>query len=384
MSLAIHKTLSFTLLIVIGLLLKRKITNKEQLGGIKTLILSIALPATIFIALLKIDIKPALIFLPIIALFVNVVMLGAARFVLPFFSFPKDSPEFRSLVLLLPSFAPGLSCFPFLAEYFGEESLAHAALADVGNKVFVLIFLYLLAMHWYYQLLAKNQSKKTGEKGSQLKSLLTSLGKEPVNLVMIIALVLLCFGMNLSSLPVFLQDSISRMSALMTPLVLLFIGLAVKVKRREMVQILQLLMVRSGFAFLLSGLLVFFIPATLPAAMVLVAVIFPQSACSFWPFAHITAIESLESKQPQRTFNLDLALNLLAFSLPFSTIIILGICSFGSFFVNPVYLLLVGTGFIGISSFSVFLVKKKSERKKIETAPSPKTTRLIKIKEVMS
>lgn len=364
MGLAIHKTLAFISLIVLGFLLKRKITSKEQISGIKAVILSVALPATIFIALLKIDIKPTLIFLPIIALFVNVVMLGAARLVLPFFHFGKDTPEFRTLVLLLASFAPGLSCFPFLAEYWGEESLAHAALADVGNKVFVLILLYLLAMHWYYQLLKKRNVKEEAQSDSRLKSLLLSLGREPVNMVMLIAIVLLCFGQNLAALPAFLQDAITRMSALMTPLVLMFIGLAVKVKRAEMIKILQLLVARSGFAFILSALMLAFVPAAVPIGLILVAVAFPQSACSFWPFAHMTAVEALEQNKPQRTFNLDLALNILAFSLPYSTVMILVICSFGNFFSNPFYLIIVGMSMVGFSLLSFTLSKVRKKRKK--------------------
>lgn len=366
MGLAIHKTLAFLLLILLGFLLKRKITSKEQLGGIKAVILSVALPATIFIALLKIDIKPALIFLPIIALFVNVVMLGAARLVLPFFHFDKDSAEFRTLALLLASFAPGLSCFPFLAEYWGEESLAHAALADVGNKVFVLILLYLLAMHWYYQLLKRRHGELETKGESRLKSLLVSLGREPVNMVMLVAIILLCFGQNLSALPTFMQDAITRMSVLMTPLVLIFIGLAVKVKRSEMVKILQLLIARSGFAFILSGILLLFIPAAVPIGLVLVAVVFPQSACSFWPFAHMTAVETLEQNMPQRTFNLDLALNILAFSLPYSTTMILVICSFGNFFANPMYLFIVGASLIGFSIASFVMGKVKSRHGSVQ------------------
>ena len=62
----------------------------------------------------------------------------------------------------------------------------------------------------------------------------------------------------------------------------------------------------------LSGIMLLFIPAAVPIGLVLVAVAFPQSACSFWPFAHMTAIETLEKDMPQRTFNLDLALNILA------------------------------------------------------------------------
>lgn len=359
MSLAVHKTLAFITLILLGFLLKRKIASKEQLGGIKAVILSVALPATIFTALLKIDIKPALIFLPIIALFVNVVMLGAARLVLPFFRFSKNTPEFRTLALLLASFAPGLSCFPFLAEYWGEESLAHAALADVGNKVFVLILLYLLAMHWYYQLLKQRKVPMEAQGESKLKNLMIALGREPVNMVMLVAIILLCFGQNLTALPNFMQDAITRMSALMTPLVLMFIGLAVKVKRSEMVHILRLLLARSGFAFVLSAVLLFFIPAATPVGLILVAVAFPQSACSFWPFAHMTAIETLEQDQPQRTFNLDLALNILAFSLPFSTTVILIICSFGSFFNHPVYLLAIGGVMVGLSIFSFALGRTK-------------------------
>ena len=53
-------------------------------------------------------------------------------------------------MMLLPSLAPGLSCFPFIIVYLGDEYLALAALADVGNKIFVLILLYMLAMHWYH------------------------------------------------------------------------------------------------------------------------------------------------------------------------------------------------------------------------------------------
>ena len=48
------KALSFILFIVIGILLKSKFTSKEEVNGLKKIILLLALPATIFIALLKI------------------------------------------------------------------------------------------------------------------------------------------------------------------------------------------------------------------------------------------------------------------------------------------------------------------------------------------
>lgn len=338
MSLALQKTLAFLLLIGIGILLKRKIKSKEQLGGIKILILSIALPATIFVALLKIEIAAELLFLPILALLFNGVAFFAGHRALPWLGVSAETAESRTLSLLLPSLAPGLSCFPFVAEYLGNEQLALAALADVGNKVFVLILLYLLAMHWYYR---RRDAKPAGKTRGRLKDLLVSLASEPVNLVIVTALVLLGLGVNMTALPAFLQDAISRMSALMTPMILLFIGMAVRVQKRQIGVILRLLAWRSGLAFLLSGLFLFWVP-TLSPAVALLAIAFPQSACSFWPFAHLSAVNGLEDRDErslaERTFDLDLGLNVLAFSLPFSTIVILGVFSAGSVVAQPALL----------------------------------------------
>ena len=353
---ALQKTISFLLLIIIGVLLKKKIKDKEQLGGVKVLILSIALPATIFVALLKIKIDSSLLFLPLLALVFNVIMLLAARFMLPQFGIRKDSPDSRTIMLLLPSLAPGLSCFPFILEYLGEESLARAALTDVGNKVFVLILLYLLAMQWYYARRRKLQGTgetETVSTKNRLKDLMLSLLREPVNMVIVTALIMLGIGWNLASLPLFLQDAVTRMSILMTPIVLLFIGMAVKFQKAEMALIFKLLSFRAGLAFLLSALFLTFVPAATPAA-ILLAIVFPQSACSFWPFAHMSAVQTMESEdaikarkdEGEPTFQLDLALNLLALSLPFATVIILSIFSMSEFFLVNWHTALVGLGFL--------------------------------------
>ena len=356
---ALQKTLAFLLLIGIGITLKKKIRSKEQLQGIKVIILSIALPATIFIALLKIEVKPSLIILPILALAINFLLWYGAKFIVRATGMELDSPKCRTALFLIPSFAPGLSCFPFVLEFLGEESLALAAFADVGNKIFVLIILYIIAMQWFFSFVAKHQPESF-QKNDRLKSLLGALIREPINMVMVVAIVMLFLGMNLQSLPHFLQDTINRMSVLMTPLILLFIGLAVKLKRGDVSLMIQLLLWRSGLAFLISGVLVTFIPSSLPVYVVLLAVIFPQSACSFWPFAHMTAIESMKSETMNfRTFDLDFALNILAFSLPFSTLIILIICSSGEFFTDVFTLFSFGVSFIAVACF-IYLFKAKS------------------------
>lgn len=347
---ALAKTLTILLLLGIGLLLKRKVPQADQLLGIKVLVLSVALPATIFVALLKVQLSPELIWLPFLALALNVGLLGACYAALPVLGFPRDSPAFRTLLLLIPSLAPGLSCFPFLMEYLGEEMLAQAALADVGNKIFVLLLLYGVAMHFYYQALGRQPiGDQTPNPSARWRGLLQSLVSEPVNLVLVVALGMLAWGKNLEALPFFLQDGVQRVSAMMTPLVLLFIGLAVKFRRREFQRIAQVLALRAGITLLASSLLLALQVVNSPQQALLILV-FPLSSVSFWPFAHMSAVATLENKQamvvgPTR-FDLDLAVNTLALSLPFSTLLILLLCAIGTPAAQPLPATLAGVGLL--------------------------------------
>ncbi|MEM0993033.1 MAG: AEC family transporter [Bacteroidota bacterium] len=352
---AIQKTLTLVLLIVIGYCLKSKIKTADQRKGIKTLILSIALPAMIFVALLKIEIEPALIYLPIGILALNFLLFFIAKWTISWFGIAKDSKDARTWMMLMPSFAPGLCCFPFLIEYASDESLALAALTDVGNKVFVLIVLYLLAVRWHYQ--TQNLEKQSS--AERIKSLLTSMIKEPVNAVILLAILMLAFGLNMASLPLFLQDGIGRMSLLMTPMVLLFIGIAVRIDWQQFRKIGMLLVFRSACAFLISALLLAVLPSSISAALLIVIVAFPQSAASFWPFAHISAVNDMETDK-DKTFNTDFALNILALSLPFSTVVMLCICSMQSFFLNSLHLFLMGLVLLVVALLPKVLVALKA------------------------
>lgn len=336
---ALQKTLSLLILILVGCLLKNKLIKEDQRKGLKTIILDLALPAMIFVALLKIKVDPELVLLPLLILGWNFIMLLMTRFGLPLFGVDAKSPEMRTWMLLIPSLAPGLSCFPFLVEYLGEDSLAWGALADIGNKLYVLVFAYLLAMNWYYkvhQLGAKSSSAK-------IEELLITMVKEPINIVMVVALILLGFGVSMETMPGFLSESILMLKDLMTPLVLLFIGVSVVMKWDQLQVIASILLLRAGLSLILSAGFIALVPLPGEAA-VLLAVVFPLSACSFWPFAHMSAIQLLEKKKESsiQTFDLNLGINILAISLPLSTILILGIFSSVSFFTIPNHLFIAG------------------------------------------
>ncbi|RUA18448.1 MAG: permease [Flavobacteriia bacterium] len=338
MDIGFQKTVVFLFFIFIGILLKSKFKSKEEISGIKKIILNLALPATIFIALLGIKVEPHLLVLPLLALGLNLLLFLAMPFILPVMGIGMGTPEFRTAKLLVPSLAPGLSSFPFILEFLGEDYLAKAAMSDLGNKVFVLFFLYLVAMNWHYGI----QSSGKKNEGKKLVPMIKAMVFEPVNIFIGVALVLLAFGMSMDSLPFFLSETLEKLSLIMTPLVLLFIGLAVKIKRKQFFQIFSLLCTRAGLVLFICGAFVL-ISGIQAQNEILLILAFGLSACSFWPYAHIAAVDSMEmGVEPQKkTFSSSFGVAVLALSFPLSTMLILAVLNSGSFFEHSYTILLV-------------------------------------------
>ena len=342
------KTLSFLILIGIGILFRTKVKNKEQLDTIKTLILTVALPAVIFSALLKIDLTASLIYPPLLILGFNFILFLLVRWMLPkVMNGNITQTNLRTLMLMLPSLAPYLSCFPFIAEYSDDTALGLAAIADTGNKIFILLFLYFLALYWSYgkQIFGKQQ-------GSSKK--LKNIFLQPINLSILLALSASLLGVRLETIPVYFQDSLSHLRNLLTPTILIFIGLAVKVRGRDLKLILGLLLWRSSIGLILSALLISLFNFDSPATLLL-AVAFPQSSCSFIPYAQMTLFADLKERS-DKVFNPGLALSILAISLPFSSFVIISIYSSGDFFTSPVRLISISA--IALSASWVLLRQK--------------------------
>lgn len=359
---ALEKTTVLLLLMVLGVLLKSKIRNQEQINGIKEMVLTVALPSMIFIALMNINIDSKMLMVPLFTIIFNFFIFFLTPFALPLFGIEKNSSTGRTFIMLMPSLAPGLSCFPFVAEFLGDSSVAIGALADVGNKFFVLIFLYLVALNMFL----KNTNSKEQKVSEKLKSLLISLLKEPINIVIFVAIVLLSFGLNYGSLPKVITGVLDKTSSMMTPLILLFIGLAVQLKKGIKRVVLSMLSFRAGVTLIFSTAFIALFKIEDPT-MALIAIAIPQSSASFWPFAHISLFNlkeaSMEVPIVKRTFNLEQAVLILAFSLPFSTIMILGILSTGKTFLNPLVSVGVGIGLIAIGLI-INIVSKLFEKRK--------------------
>ena len=94
MDIGIQKTIVFLFFIFIGVLLKVKFKSKEEISGIKKIILNLALPATIFIALLGVKVELHLLILPLLALGLNLLLFFSMPLILPLMGIGKNTPEY--------------------------------------------------------------------------------------------------------------------------------------------------------------------------------------------------------------------------------------------------------------------------------------------------
>lgn len=314
-----EKTSVFLAFIFIGILLRFKMKSDQELLGIKKIILDLALPSTIFIALLKIQFESSLLLLPILALGFNLILYLLVPHITKILKI-KETKYRNTALLIVPSLAPGLSCFPFVAEFLGPKFLAQAAMADLGNKVFVLVILYFVAMKLFH---GNNKTMRMQKKRNRL-DFVKALILEPVNLFILTALFLILMNIDFNALPFLFQEILTKLSYIMTPLILIFIGLSLKIKQRQFFQIISLLAFRASISFFIVALFMGVTGHTSPNQVILFLV-FSLSACSFWPYAHISLVEEQEKKNYNKTFDSQFAIGLLALSFPFSTTLILGI-----------------------------------------------------------
>lgn len=361
MDVSIQKTISFLLFIALGIGFQWKFKNKAELNGLKKIILNLALPATIFLALLHVELSSKLLLLPVMALALNGLLFFILPLAFPLVGITKGTPKYATAKLLMASLAPGLSCFPFVAEFLGDAQLAKVAMADLGNKVFVLFIAYIVVMRWFYQ--NHKTEVTTQSKSEKIKSLAITMISEPVNLLIVIALLCVASSIHINDFPSFLQVVITRIAQIMTPLVLLYIGLSVAFKRKQLAQILGLLLFRSGFVLLLTAIVSYF---TNVSENILLIASFGLSACSFWPFAHIATIDAKETSMKTKTFDADFGINILALSFPISTVLILGILSSGKTFIHGSNLMYLGITLIvfGLIPSLVYQLKKRNIKKK--------------------
>lgn len=353
MSNILNDILIYLVLIFLGIILRFKIKNTYLKKYLKLYILNLALPITIFISILSIEIDFKYLFYPLFAIFLNIILFIISPSIIKF-SGVTDLRKKKTLILLLPSFAPGLSCFPIINEFLGYSALAQASIVDIGNKIFVLIILFFVAIKFH------NQSQKMffKQKTGSLNFILKSLIYEPINVVMILALIFLTTNNNLSDIPNMIISLFMKIKDSLAPAVFIFIGFSILFKLKDLIKIIPLLFIRSGLCLLIVTSSIHFTGLGFTDETILF-IILSLSSVSFWPFAHMAFIDNLEKRVNlnKKTFDLKFGLNFLAYSLPFSTITILLLFVDYSILYNPLILYVISFTFI-IMGFSILYFNK--------------------------
>ncbi len=286
--------------------------------------------------------KINLFYLALLALVINIYFLvtgfGLARLIIP----NQDQRQARSLILMFPSLGTGLTTYPFVEEFLGKTGLAEVALADIGNKMFVLIGLYALAMYWFYQRASISKKHPT-----QWHKVIFGLLNEPMNLAILLGLFLVIFHLN-TAVPTLALEAVKKLAACGTPLILFFVGVSLQIQGLELKTIATVLLLRSGLGFWFSAVAIALIHPSSGINFLLIAIL-PQAGLSVWPLIYASQINTQEIQQMQgenlrrtTTFDTEFALGLLAMSIPFSICIILFVLCQGSFFTNPKNLCLIG------------------------------------------
>ena len=321
MSEIIFEIFLFTSLICFGIFLNYCFKNIYLKKSLKFYILNIGLPITIFISVVSIEIQYKYLFFPLVFLLFNFLLLVISIALLEILNV-DDLKKKRTLILLLPSFAPGLSCFTIINEFLGYDSLAKASLIDFGNKIFVLIILFFIALGLHQ----KNQKIQLNLKKKKLGPALKNLFYEPINIVIFIALLFLFSNNSIDDIPDTLISLFERIKTTLAPAVFLFVGISMIFEKKYFLQIMPILFIRAGVCLLIVVLVIRIFNFKLQDEALLYLIL-SLSSVSFWPFAHMTFVEKLEKKLPlgKKTFDLKFGLIFLAYSLPFSTILIMGL-----------------------------------------------------------
>ena len=291
------------------------------------------------------------------AILFNVLIFVASPFILKVAKIHKNPQKNRTLLLLLPSFAPGLSCFPIINEFLGSEALAKASLFDFGNKIFVLLFLFIFAFRLHH--LTQKKQKLQSEK--PFVTIFKSIFLEPINVLILLAVIILSTGNNINSIPPLFVDLINKIKDTLTPLVLIFIGLSIVFSKKVIVEIIPTLFIRAGLCLLIVTVMMQTFGVRIQND-ILFFIILSLSSVSFWPFAHMTLIDKIEEKAgvKERTFDIGFGLNYLAYSLPFSTLLILGLLIKSDIFFNFTNSYYVAAGLL-LVGFGILLVVPKEK-----------------------
>lgn len=236
----ILKIIPVVLIFLLGYILKRlNILKKEDGDLFLTVVYYIALPALIIISIADVELLLSFVFLPIAAVLTALTTTLISYWTGRILRLPR--PSLGTFIIGSTIMNIGFT-LPFFITAYGKQGLARITMFDFGNMAMIFTFVYWLAC-------------KHGATGIDQKVMVKKLLLVPPMWALLIAVLL-----NLLKIPIpsFINDFLGMVGWMMTPLVMLALGLYFSPRMVRMGPVFSATFIRMilGFAcgFVLANL----------------------------------------------------------------------------------------------------------------------------------
>jgi predicted permease len=233
----ILKIVPVVLIFLLGYALKRlRVLKKEDGDLFLKVVYYIALPALVIISIVDIELRVDFIFLPIIAVLVALTTTVVSFFAGRMLRLPRGT---------LGTFIIGSTIMnigftlPFFITAFGKEGLARITMFDFGNMSIIFTFVYWLAC-------------KHGTSSVDRKVMVKKLLLVPPMWALMIAVALNLMKIRI---PFFINDFLQMVGWMMTPLVMLALGLYFSPRLTRIIPVLWATFIRMAIGFAAGFLL---------------------------------------------------------------------------------------------------------------------------------
>lgn len=230
----IIKTIPIFLIFLLGYVLKRLAILKKEDGDLflKT-VFYVAAPALILLSVSKVELQFDFIFLPVIAILVVLITYGVSYFIGRKLNLSRQT---FGVFLVGPMIMNTHFLLPFIIAEYGEEGMAIFSLFDLGVALLAFTFVYYLAC-------------KYGTNNRNSKVMIKKFIFSPLLLSLVIAIMI-----NLAdlSIPAVADNFFRFLSNLVTPLVMLSLGIYFNLSITRFIPIVSAILIRMPFGFMLG------------------------------------------------------------------------------------------------------------------------------------
>jgi hypothetical protein len=266
------RAFSFTLIIVIGIVLRGTGFVSEDAGAtVKKILINVTLPAAIITNFSAIDsLSPVMILIAGIGMLTNMIMIAVGVMA----SGKKASKEDKVLnIMCFPGYNIGAFCLPFVQSFLPAVGSVTACMMDVGNSIMCTGVTYAFAAE-YTGAGSHDGEKKGFDFVAFGKRLIKSAPLDSYVLMFILSLA----GLHLPDAVLTLIEPAAKANSFVA---MMMLGLLfhLELKKEYIAKVVKILLFRNGFAVIFAAILYLALPFELPIRQALVLLCFaPMSA----------------------------------------------------------------------------------------------------------